>query len=78
MSNLKLTLNRSGVRKLLRSQEMLEICKDHAYETQHDLGEGYEVSYRTGKNRVNAEVCAVTPDAIQDQLKHNTILKALR
>jgi len=78
MSDLKFTLNRRGVRQLLRSQEMMNICTGHAYRTLHSLGEGYSVTYRTGKNRVNAEIAAVTPQTAQDQLDNNTILKALK
>ena len=77
MDNVKVTLNRQGVRQLLRSDEMLTICKDYAYAAQSRLGEGYEVSYMKGKNRVNAEVAAVSPEAIRENRKKNTILKAV-
>ncbi len=75
--NLKVTLNRSGVRQLLRSQEMMNLCTKYAYTAQAKLGEGYEVSYMTGKNRVNAEVAAVSDAAIRENQENNTILKAL-
>ena len=77
-SKLKIELNRAGVRELLRSQEMMNICAEHANSTQASLGKGYEVSCHTGKNRVNAEVAAVTQEAIQETLKNNSILKALK
>ena len=73
-----LVLNRSGVRQLLRSSEMLQICKDYAYRAQSRLGEGYEVTYMTGKNRVNASVAAVTPAARRENSKGQTILKAVK
>lgn len=75
---IKVKLNRSGVRALLKSAEMMQICKDHAYATQAALGDGYEVTYRTGKNRANAEVAAVSREARRENRRHNTILKALR
>lgn len=79
MSNLlKLTLNRAGVRKLMKSPEMLEICKELAYTAQNRLGDGYEVTYRTGKTRVNASISAKTYQARKKNLEENTILKALR
>ena len=78
MSKVRISMNRSGVRALLRSQEMMNICTEHAYSAQSRLGEGYEVSYRTGKNRVNAEIAAVTPEAIQENRRNNSILKALK
>lgn len=74
----KVKLNRSGVRKMLRSTEIMQVCKDHAYATQAALGEGYEVTYRTGKNRANAEIAAVSKEAREENAKNNTILKALR
>lgn len=74
----KLKLNRSGVKKLLRSQEMMNICTEYAFSAQARLGDGYEVTYRTGKNRAIASVAAVTPEAKKENRKNNTILKALR
>ena len=75
--NLKVVLNRSGVRELLRSQEMMNVCTHLAYEAKSKLGDGYEVSYRTGKNRVNASIAAVSPEAIKENKRKNTILKAM-
>ncbi len=78
MSNVKVKLNRSEVKKLLKSQEIMNICTQHAFAAKNRLGEGYEVTYRTGKNRVNASIMAVTATAQHDNLKNNTILKALK
>ena len=77
MAKVKVTLNRSGVRQLLRSDEMMQVCKDYAYSAQSRLGPGYEVTYMTGKNRVNAEVAAVSNEAIRENRETNTILKAV-
>lgn len=76
-SKVKVVLNSVGVRNLLKSQEMLQICKDHAYSAQSKLGDGYEVTYRTGKKRVNAEIAAVSSEARRENSKNNTILKAV-
>ena len=78
MDKFKFKLNRKGVRQLLRSEEMMRIVQGHAYATQSKLGAGYVVTYRTGKNRVNASVAAMSPEARQENLEHNTILKALQ
>ena len=75
---IKLELNRAGVRDLLRSPEMMAICAEHANRALSSLGPGYEVSTFTGKNRVNAEIAAVTYEARKENMEHNTILKALR
>lgn len=73
-----LKLNKRGVKELLKSQEMMNICTKYAYRAQAKLGDGYEVTYRTGKNRVIASVAAVTDEAKKENRKNNTILKALR
>ena len=78
MAKIDIKLNRSGVRELLRSDEMLQICKDYAYSAQAKLGDGYEVTYMKGKNRANAEVAAVTWKAKVANWRNNLILKALR
>ena len=41
-------------------------------------GEGYEVTWRVGKTRVNASVAAMTPEAKRDNYDNNTLLKSLR
>lgn len=76
--NLKIVLNNEGVKALLKSPEMLSICEKHANNALSRLGDGYEVSSKTGVNRVNASIKAVTRKAKKDNLKNNTILKALK
>lgn len=78
MSKVKIVLNRQGVAELMKSPEMMEICRDHADATRASLGDGYEVTTHVGKNRVNAEVAAVTYKAKRDNLENNSILKALK
>lgn len=78
MPNVRIELNSQGVRELLRSEEMKTICKEHADNALSTLGEGYEVTTHTGRNRVNAEVAAVSYEAKLDNSRNNTILKAIR
>ena len=78
MAKVKFVLNREGVRELLRSPEMMEVCKSYASAAVSRLGDGYEVTTQTGKNRVNAEVAAVTYKARKDNSDNNSILKAIR
>lgn len=73
----KVTLSSKGIREMLKSKEAMQVCKDYAYAAQSKLGSGYEVTYMTGQLRVNAEVAAVSKEAIQENLKNNTILKAV-
>lgn len=74
----KVVLNRSGVREMLRSDEMVQICREYADAAQSRLGEGHEVTCRKGKNRANAEVAAVSRKAKKENVKNNTIMKAVR
>lgn len=73
----KVKLNYKGVGRLLKSDEVLQVCKDHAYSAQSKLGEGYEVDYQTAPSRVYARVKAKTSEAIRENRKHNTIIKAV-
>jgi hypothetical protein len=78
MANVKIVLNREGVRSLLKSEEMKAVCEQHANNAVQRLGTGYEVSSYIGKNRVNASISAVTSEAMRENLENNSILKALR
>ena len=78
MAKFKFSLNRDGVRDLLKSDGMMEICAGYANQALSALGDGYEVTTHVGQNRVNAEISAVTPQAKRENSKNNTILKALR
>lgn len=76
MSKVKFELNRAGVRELMQSGEAIAVCKEYADAIQARAGEGYEVTTYVGKTRANASVHAATPEARQDNLENNTLLKA--
>lgn len=76
-TKVRIVLNRSGVKELLKSDAIMQVCKDYAYSAQASLGDGYEVSYRAGKNRANAQIKAVSRKAKLQNLRNNSILKAL-
>lgn len=78
MSKFKFVLNRAGVRQLMQSKEMQSILKDKADAALNSLGEGYKSDTYVGKNRANAMVYADTYQAKRDNLKNNSILKAVR
>lgn len=78
MANIEVKLNSAGVRQLLRSKEMKDICAEHASNIQKRVGDGYEVDTYTGQNRVNAMVKATTTRAKRDNMENNTLLKAVR
>lgn len=77
MANMKFELNREGVRELLKSKEMMDICEGYANNALSKLGDGYQVTTHTGTNRVNAEVSAESNAAKRENLKENTIIKAV-
>lgn len=77
-SKVKVKLNRKGVRELLKSAEMLSACHEVAEEVANRAGDGYGVEdYPNGKTRVNVSVRTITADAVRDNAKNNTLLKAL-
>lgn len=78
MSKVNFKLNRKGVADLMKSAEMQAVLKDIADNALNSLGEGYKSDARVGKNRANAMVYADTYQAKSDNLKNNTILKAVR
>lgn len=78
MSKLKFKLNRKGVAELMKSKEMQEVLREYATNIKNRCGEGYEQDMYIGKNRANAMVSAATQQAKSDNLKNNTILKAVR
>lgn len=78
MAKVKVTLNRSGVRALLKSEEMKAACAQEAQAVCARCGTGYSTDTYTGKNRVNAMVWADTAEARRDNAENNTLLKALK
>jgi len=78
MSKMKFKLNYDGVGELLKGSEMKDLLSNKADEIQGRCGAGYKSDVRVGKTRVNAMVSAATFQAKRDNLKNNTILKAVR
>lgn len=77
MSKVKIKLNKMGVRSLLKSAEIAAACKEQADAVAGRAGEGYSVEQRNYPERTGYVVSAETPEARLDNLKHNTLLKAL-
>lgn len=74
----EIKLNSAGVRELLRSAEMRNICLGHAQAIAGRAGSGYATDTMTGTNRVNASVFQATVEATRDNMKNNTLLKAVK
>lgn len=76
--NLKIELSSEGVREFLRSDDMMNVCKELADEIVQRAGGDYQVGTYTGKNRVNAQIDITSYKALRDNHKNNTLLKAMR
>ncbi len=76
-SEVIIRLNPSGVRELLRSEEMQLACENQAEIIARKCGEGYEISAYSGKTRVNVSVRPKTAKAKRDNAENNTLWKAL-
>lgn len=73
----KIELNRAAVKELMQSSKMLDACVRLANGARAQLGDGYEVTTRVGKTRVNAEIAATSDRAKKENMETNSILKAL-
>lgn len=78
MADIRIELISDGVRELLKSSEIAAICLELADGIASRAGDGYIVTTHTGRNRVNASVYAETEAARRDNMKNNTLLKAVR
>lgn len=77
MSSVKIELNSSGIRELLRSKEMQELLGEKAEEIAGRCGAGYSSdTYLTG-GRAVASAFAESPAAVRDNLNNNTLLRSL-
>ena len=75
MSKIRIELNSSGIRALLRSPEMQAVLKDRADTVKDRCGDGYE-SY-VAPTRAVAVVETASRKAYNDNSANNTLLKAV-
>ena len=78
MNSLKVKLNSSGVREMLKSAEMQNLLAERAQAVVNRLGDGYVADPYVGKNRANVSIHPETAKAFRETCKENSILKALR
>ena len=76
-NSFKFELNSDGVIELLQSREMQQIISSAADKVKSKAGDGYESSVKVGKKRAYANIAAVSYKARNNNLKNNTLLKAL-
>ncbi len=75
----RIELNQAAIRQqLLKSPATEAMCKKYAEEIAARCGDGYETKTYKTPTRMAAKVYADTFQARTDNLKNNTILKAVR
>ncbi|WP_417106559.1 hypothetical protein [Hominenteromicrobium sp.] len=74
---MKIELNSSGIRQLLKSEEMGQMLKQQAEQVRARCGSGYSTDLYQASSRVIAGVFAETAEAAKQNSRENTLLKAL-
>ncbi|MBS6879979.1 MAG: hypothetical protein KH190_03550 [Clostridiales bacterium] len=77
MVKVKIELNSSGIRQLLKSEEMGQMLKQQAEQVRARCGSGYSTDLYQASSRVIAGVFAETAEAAKQNSRENTLLKAL-
>lgn len=77
MAKVKIELNSSGIRQLLKSEEMGQMLKQQAEQIRARCGSGYSTDLYQASSRVIAGVFAETAEAAKQNSRENTLLKAL-
>ncbi len=76
-ANVELELNRSGVRELLRSPEVLADLRARAERVAAAAGAGMEVEATIGPNRARAEVATGTTEARLAEARHRRLSRSI-
>ena len=77
MSNYRFELNRDGIKAIMKSAEMKAVLDETAQHiAENAIGE-YKVDSMTGRTRANAEVSCASTETYYDNLRNNTLLKAM-
>lgn len=77
MSKVTVKLNSAGVREMLKSAGAAAECMSYAQQVAMACGTGYKAESRSYPERTGAAVYADTPQAKRDNLKNNTLLRAI-
>lgn len=78
MSSFKLKLNSDGIRELMKDPGVMGICENVAGNTLNRCGAGYAMEKKTYTTRGGFIVYPDCADAFYDNLRNNTLLKALK
>ena len=79
MSKFKFELNSDGVKSLLLGEEMKNVLNEYGQRVAKNTGKSsdYEVDVKAFKTRASARIACNNQKALSDNLKNNTLLKAL-
>lgn len=77
MAKVKIELNSSVIRQLLKSEEMGQMLKQQAEQVRARCGSGYSTDLYQASSRVIAGLFAETAEAAKQNSRENTLLKAL-
>lgn len=77
MSKVEIELDSAGIQALLKSPEIVDVLQEQADSIRAQLGDRYQTSQHIGKTRANVSVYTEDPDALRDNAKNNTMLKAM-
>ena len=75
MSTWEFELDHNGMDELLKSEGLRFVLESEA--RKRNPGSGYSVKTFNAGSRVVAKIAAVSSEAVRDNLKNNTLLKAL-
>ena len=77
MSNYRFELNRDGIKAIMKSVEMKAVLDETAQHIAESAEGDYKVDNMTGRTRANAEVSCASTETYYDNLRNNTLLKAM-
>lgn len=78
MAKVRVKINSSAARALLKSPEVREYLESQAERMAADAGRGYRASSEVGPNRARAQVETVSENAERDNARNNTLLRVLK
>jgi len=78
MSSFKFVVNGAGIKELLKSEQMQNICEAYGEQVKAAAGPGYELARRNYPERSGVSVYPGNDDAYYDNLSHNTLEKIMR
>ena len=78
MGKIRIELNSSGIKALLKGSEVESCLKSEAEKISSRAGRGYSTDTKQMPGRVIASVYTADEDAMKDNLDNNTLLRSIR